>query len=196
MGSKRKGTVWSLPEKFKTVPEVYHAQRRAHTATDYLEDVLKYVDPDKSRVAAIKQAFRSLKTTMLHLRPVYHWREDRIRAHVFLCMLAYYVEWHLRRDLRPLLFHDEQREEAERQRESIVRPAPRSEAAVRKERERRTEDGLPVQSLRCLLRDLATICRNTVRWRSSSVAFERMTLPTDSQRRALELLGVALEPAR
>ena len=130
---------------------------------------------------------------MLQLRPIYHWRDDRIRAHVFLCMLAYYVEWHLRRDLRPLLFHDEQREAAEQQRASIVRPAPRSEAAVRKQSERCTEDGLPVQSLRCLLRDLATICRNTVRWRSSSGTFERVTLPTDSQRRALELRGVSLE---
>ena len=148
------------------------------------------------RLSHVEQAFRSLKTTMLQLRPVYHWRDDRIRAHVFLCMLAYYVEWHLRRDLRPLLFHDEEREEAEQQRGSIVRPAPRSEAAVRKERARCTEDGLPVQSLRCLLRDLATICRNTVRWRSSSATFERVTLPTDSQRRALELLGVSLDTAK
>ena len=119
-----------------------------------------------------------------------------IRAHVFLCMLSYYVEWHLRRDLRPLLFHDEHREAAEQQRHSIVRPAPRSKAAVRKERERRTEDGLPVQSLRCLLGDLATICRNTVRLRSSSATFERVTVPTDSQLRALELLGVTLEAAK
>ena len=147
-------------------------------------------------LSKVERAFRSLKTTMLHLRPIYHWRDDRIRAHVFLCMLSYYVEWHLRRDLRPLLFHDEHREAAEQQRHSIVRPAPRSKAAVRKERERRTEDGLPVQSLRCLLGDLATICRNTVRLRSSSATFERVTVPTDSQLRALELLGVALEAAK
>ena len=144
----------------------------------------------------VERAFRSLKTTMLQLRPIYHWRDDRIRAHVFLCMLSYYVEWHLRRELRPLLFHDEQREAAEQQRASIVRPAPRSEAAVRKERERRTKDGLPVQSLRCLLSNLATICRSTVRWRGSSATFERVTLPTDLQCRALELLGVSLEPAK
>ena len=107
-----------------------------------------------------------------------------------------FSEWHLRRDLRPLLFHDEQRAAAEQQRASIVRPAPRSEAAVRKKRERRTKDGLPVQSLRCLLGDLATICRSTVRWRGSSATFERVTLPTDLQCRALELLGVSLEPAK
>ena len=74
-----------------------------------------------------------------------------------------------------------------------MHPAPRSEAAVRKQRERCTADGLPVQSLRCLLCDLATTCRNTVRWQSSSATSERLTLPTDSQRRALELLGVWLE---
>jgi hypothetical protein len=85
---------------------------------------------------------------------------------------------------------------AEQQRASIVRPAPRSEAAVRKKRERRTKDGLPVQSLRCLLGDLATICRSTVRWRGSSATFERVTLPTDLQCRALELLGVSLEQAK
>ena len=65
------------------------------------------------RLSHVEQAFRSLKTTMLQLRPIYPWRDDRIRAHVLLCMLAYYVQWHLRRDLRPLLFHDEQREAAE-----------------------------------------------------------------------------------
>ncbi|MBL8635424.1 MAG: hypothetical protein JNM40_19510 [Myxococcales bacterium] len=82
MGSKRKGTVWSLPEKFKTAPEVYQAQRKAHTATDYLEDVLKYVDPDKSRVAAIKQAFRALN---LRQKALIH---SELRAAIEQCRLA------------------------------------------------------------------------------------------------------------
>jgi transposase len=123
-------------------------------------------------LSQVKRAFRSLKTTMLHLWLIVHWCDDRIRVHVLLCMLSYYVEWHLRRDLRPLLFHDEEREAAEQQRKFIVRPAQRSKAAVRKERERRTADGLPLQRLRCLLRYLATTCRNTMRWRGSSATFE------------------------
>ena len=67
------------------------------------------------RLSHVEQAFRSLKTTMLQLRPIYPWRDEHIRAHVLLCMLAYYVQWYLRRDLRPLLFHDEEREAAEQQ---------------------------------------------------------------------------------
>ena len=83
---------------------------------------------------------RSLKTVDLQVRPIYHWKDDRIRAHVFLCMLAYYVEWHLRGALSELLFDDHDREAAEATRASIVSPAPRSEAAKRKEQERRTAD--------------------------------------------------------
>ncbi len=147
-------------------------------------------------LSRVEWAFRSIKTTMLQLRPIYHWKDDRIRAHVFLCMLAYYVEWHMRRALQTVLFHDHEREAAEPQRGSIVRPAPRSDAALHKECTRTADDGSPVQSLRSLLHDLATITRNTIQWRSQpGVTFERMTVPTESQRRALELLGVSLDSA-
>lgn len=144
-------------------------------------------------LSQVEWAFRSLKTVDLQIRPIYHWKDDRIRAHVFLCMLAYYVEWHLRGALAELLFDDQDRETAEAGRPSIVAPAPRSAAAKRKECERCTPDGYPVQSFQCLLRDLATLCKNRVRWSSSAdVEFERVTLPTRLQRRVFELLGLGI----
>ena len=142
-------------------------------------------------LSQVEWAFRSLKSVDLKVRPIYHWKDDRIRAHVFLCMLAYYVEWHLRGALAELLFDDHEREAAEATRASVVTPAPRSEAAKRKEQQRRTADGFPVQSFQCLLKDLATLCKNRARWDSSpEVEFDRVTLPTDLQRRVFELLGL------
>ena len=144
-------------------------------------------------LSQVEWAFRSLKMMDLQVRPIYHWKDDRIRAHVFLCMLAYYVEWHLRGALSELMFDDHEREAAEATRPSIVAPAPRSEAAKRKEQERRTPEGFPVQSFQCLLKDLATLCKNRVRWSSrSEVEFERVTMPTALQRRVFELLGLGL----
>lgn len=144
-------------------------------------------------LSQVEWAFRSMKSVDLKVRPIYHWKDNRIRAHVFLCMLAYYVEWHMRGALAELLFDDHEREAAEKTRESIVSPAPRSAAAKLKEQQRRTTDGYPVQSFQCLLKDLATQCKNRVRWDSSpDVEFERVTLPTDLQRRAFELLGLSM----
>jgi transposase len=144
-------------------------------------------------LSQVERAFRSMKSVDLKVRPIYHWKDDRIRAHVFLCMLAYYVEWHMRGKLAELLFDDHERELAEATRKSIVSKAPRSAAAKRKERERRTSDGYPVQSFQCLLKDLATLCKNRVCWESSPDAqFDQLTLPTDLQRRAFDLLGVAI----
>ncbi len=144
-------------------------------------------------LSQVEWAFRSMKSVDLKVRPIFHWKDDRIRAHVFLCMLAYYVEWHMRGKLAELLFDDHERELAEETRESIVAKAPRSEAARRKESKRRTSDGLPVQSFQCLLKDLATLCKNRVCWESSPDAqFDQLTLPTDLQRRAFDLLGLAI----
>jgi hypothetical protein len=107
-------------------------------------------------------------------------------------MPAYYVEWHMRSELAEWLFDDHERESAEKTRVSVVSPAPRSDAAKLKEQRRRTPDGFPVQRFQCLLKDLATRCKNRVRWNSSpDVEFERMTLPTDLQRRIFNLLGLA-----
>lgn len=142
-------------------------------------------------LSQVEWAFRSLKTMDLQVRPIYHWKDERIKAHVFLCMLAYYVEWHMREALAELLFDDHQRETAEATRTSIVAKAPRSEAAKKKEATLRTEEGqLPVQSFQCLLKDLGTLCKNQLRWESRPTAeFERITEPTPLQRRAFELLG-------
>ena len=144
-------------------------------------------------LSQVEWAFRSMKSVDLKVRPIYHWKDDRIRAHVFLCMLAYYLEWHMRGKLAELLFDDHHRKSAEKTRKSIVSPAPRSEAAKRKERQRRTTDGFPVQSFQCLLKDLATLCKNRVCWDSSpDLQFDQLTMPTDLQRRVYELLGLAI----
>jgi transposase len=144
-------------------------------------------------LAKVERAFRSMKSVDLKVRPIYHWKDDRIRAHVFLCMLAYYVEWHMRGKLAEVLFDDHEREAAEAARESIVSKAPRSEAAKQKERQRRTADGLPVQSFQCLLKDLATLSKNRVRWDSHpETEFDRLTEPTPLQQRVFQLLGLSL----
>ena len=146
-------------------------------------------------LAKVERAFRSLKTVDLHVRPIYHRLEDRVRAHVFLCMLAYYVEWHMRRALAPLLFDDDDREAGEALRRSVVAPSVRSPAARRKAATKRTEDGLAVHSFQTLLADLGTLAR--VRYRVTTPGaqageFERLTEGTAIQRRVFELLGVRL----
>ncbi len=145
-------------------------------------------------LSKVERAFRCLKTIDLQVRPIYHWLDDRIRAHVFLCMMAYYVEWHMRRKLAPILFDDHQRAEAEGERKSIVAPAPRSKVAARKEQRKRTDDDEPVHSFRTLLEDLGTLAKNRVRVRGSSEAFYVMTQPTAVQTRALAILGVPRAP--
>ena len=145
------------------------------------------------RLSTVERAFRSLKTVDLKVRPVFHRSAERVRAHVLLCLLAYYVEWHMRQQLRPMLFDDEDREGAEAVRTSIVAPAQVSEAAQAKARSKRTADGGPVHSLRTLLNDLATVTRNTVAPRlPGTEPFEVITRPTPLQDKALKLLGVRL----
>src|SRR5206468_3829177 len=113
-------------------------------------------------LSLVERAFRCIKTVDLQIRPVYHWLADRVRAHVFVCMLAYYLEWHLRQRLAPMLYDDTDRDAAEAQRSSVVAKAERSPAAVTKQTTGRTDDGLPVHSFRTLLDDLATLTRNTL----------------------------------
>jgi hypothetical protein len=161
---------------------------RTSVAADVLptnETVRAYKD-----LSQVERAFRCLKTVDLEIRPIYHWKDDRIRAHVFLCMLAYYLEWHLRRELKPILFDDHDRQAAEASRSSIVAPAPRSESARRKDANKRTDDNYPVQSFRSLLKDLGTLCRNYAKAKSSE--FSILTTPTRLQRRAFQLLGITL----
>ena len=142
-------------------------------------------------LSVVEQAFRSYKTVDLKVRPVYHWSNDRVRAHVFLCLLAYYVEWHMRRRLAPLLFDDE--DPAGAPRSSVVAPAEVSRAAQQKARSKRTAEGQPVHSFRTLLEDLATIVRNQVVPRIPGARpFTIVTRPTPLQQQALDRLGVRL----
>ena len=140
-------------------------------------------------LARVEQAFRSLKTVDIEVRPVFHYAEERVRAHVFLCMLAYYLEWHMRRKLAPILFDDHEPAAAKAQRTSPVAKAHVSPAARRKAGSKRTDDGLPVHSFRSLIADLATLTRNQVRLGSAST-FHMLATPTQTQQRAFDLLGL------
>jgi len=145
-------------------------------------------------LSGVERAFRSLKTVDLHVRPIHHRLPDRVRAHIFLCMLAYYVEWHMRQLLAPLLFDDDDKPQAQAARTSIVAPATRSSSAKRKARTRLTADGLKVHSFQTLLADLATIAKNRIQPTDKvTVAFDMLTRPTALQERALELLSVKLK---
>jgi len=144
------------------------------------------------QLAAVERAFRALKSVDLKVRPIHHRKADRVRAHVLLCMLAYYVEWHMRRLLAPILFDDHDKQAADRQRHSIVAPAQRSPRAEAKARSKRTEEAGPVESFQTLLGNLATIAKNTNRPKASEgPEFEVITTPTPCQQRALDLLGVS-----
>ena len=142
------------------------------------------------RLAAVERAFRSLKSVDLKIRPIHHRLADRVKAHVLICLLAYYVEWHMRRALAPVLFDDENPGQRPG---SPVAPAQRSVSAKRKAQRKRNSDGLPVQSFQDWLKDLATIAKNHVQPKIKSIpAFEVITRRTAAQQRALELLGVSL----
>jgi hypothetical protein len=143
-------------------------------------------------LSLVERAFRCIKTVDLQIRPVYHWLADRVRAHVFLCMLAYYLEWHMRQRLAPMLYDDTDKEAAEAQRSSVVAKAERSRTAVTKQTTGRTEDGLPVHSFRTLLDDLATLTRNTlVTAIAPEQPFTLIARPTPVQQRARDLLGLS-----
>ena len=141
-------------------------------------------------LAKVERAFRCFKSVDLKVRPFYHRRADRVRAHVLLCMLAYYVEWHMRRALAPLLFDDHDPAASGQQRTSVVAPARRSKAAVAKARRKRTDDDLPVHSFRTLLTDLGTLAANTMQVADSEATFTLQTQPTLLPQRCFELLGV------
>jgi Transposase DDE domain len=144
------------------------------------------------RLAQVEQAFRSLKSVDLKVRPIHHRLEARVRAHVLLCMLAYYVEWHMRQALAPLLFDDQDPAAAEALRPSVVAPAQRSPSARRKALTKLTADDAPVHSFQTLISDLATLARNRILPTTKDpVAFDLVTTPTPLQQRAFDLLGVS-----
>jgi Transposase DDE domain len=139
-----------------------------------------------------ERAFRSLKTVDLEIRPIHHRLPDRVRAHVLLCMLAYYLEWHMRQALASILFDDHQPAQAAAARSSIVAPAQRSPAARRKAASKRTDDGLPVHSFRSLITELATFTHNTMALASApNDTFLLYPQPTAIQARSFQLLGVS-----
>jgi hypothetical protein len=140
-------------------------------------------------LANVERAFRSLKTVDLKVRPIHHRLADRVRAHIFLCMLAYYVEWHMREVWRDLMFADPD-QQAKTTRDPVA-PAKRSQAALAKIASHTLEDGTPVHSFCTLLAELASIVRNTCRTPHSgtdATTFDVITSPNPVQRRALELI--------
>ena len=137
----------------------------------------------------VERAFRSLKTADLKLRPIHHWLADRVRSHIFLCLLAYYVEWHMREAWRALLFADED-QQAKQQRDPVA-PARRSAKAQQKALTHTLPEGSPVHSFATLLQELATIVRNTCRLPTASAdapTFTVITRPSPTQQRAFDLL--------
>ena len=137
----------------------------------------------------VERAFRCMKTVDLKVRPIHHWLDDRVRSHIFLCMLAYYVEWHMRQAWRSLLFADE--DQQAKARRDPVAPAKRSASAEHKALTHMLPDGSIAHSFGTLLDELATIVRNTCRVPgadSSAPTFQIVTTPNMKQKRALELL--------
>ena len=141
------------------------------------------------RLSAVERDFRALKGDDLAVRPIFHWRPDRVRAHLFLCFLAAYVRWHLEAAWAPLLYRDE----APPARTDPVGPPERSPGALRKERDHETPDGFPVHSFGTLMGELATLTRNRVvpAGADEQAAFEVLAEPTPLQARAFELIGVS-----
>ena len=172
----------------------------AEAALDGLYVVRTSVGPERldsgavvetyKRLAAVERDFRALKGEDLLVRPICHYRADRVRAHLFLCFLAAYVRWHLERAWAPLLYRDE----APPTRVDPVGPPERSAAALAKERDHRTPEGFPVHSFRTLLAELATLTRNRVvpAGADERATFEILAEPTPLQARAFELIGVSL----
>jgi len=144
-------------------------------------------------LSQVERAFRSIKTVDLHVRPVFHYSAERVRAHVFLCMLAYYVEWHMRSHLKPMLFDDEFIKESQSTRSSAVAKAQRSTHAKNKDVTQRADDGLPLHSFQTLMQDLATLTYNITHTSLNPKAKIILTTrPTSLQEKAFKLLGVRL----
>ena len=137
-----------------------------------------------------ERAFRILKSIDLQIRPIFHWTSNRIKSHVLLCMLAYYVEWHMKQALAPMLFEDHDRAAAAELRESVVAPAKRSMSGMRKIRTGKTSEGLPVHSFRTLIADLGTLTKNRIHIKSTGARFDLYANATPSQNQAFKLLGV------
>ena len=140
-------------------------------------------------LAQVEQAFRCMKGIDIRVRPIFHRTEDHVRAHFFLCMLAYYVEWHMRRALAPLLFQDEAVPVDRQVRDPVAKPETSTSAKAKKSR-KMTPDGLPVHSFQTLLGHLATMTRITMRIGDTDATYDQYSQPTPVQQKAFELLGL------
>ena len=140
------------------------------------------------RLAKVERAFRTMKSVDLQVRPIYHRTEERVKAHLFICMLAYYVEWHLREAWAPLLYTDEEGS----QRDTPVSPVQASASGQLKKKRAHGVDGLPLQSFGGLMKSLATLCQNRIRLGEKGPLYTRATRPTPLQARAFQLIGVAI----
>ena len=147
--------------------------------------VLRYKD-----LADVERFFRTLNSE-LDVRPIRHRLADRVRAHMFLRMLSYYISWHMKQALAPILFTDNDKPAAAAKRADPVAPAQRSDEALKKAARKRTEDDTPVHSFTSLITDLATICANYIQPTDDLPAFTKTTTPTPLQRRAFDLLAVS-----
>jgi hypothetical protein len=167
---------------------------RTNLAAEVMDDA-RVVSSYKS-LSQVERAFRSMKTVDLEIRPIFHYLEDRVRAHVFLCMLAYHVEWHMRRDLAPMLYDDEDKEAVMAARKSPVTKAPRSDSAKAKAASHTTPDGQTVHSFQSLLADLATLCLNTITTAAHpDYPITLTTRPTPIQAKAFQLLDIPASAA-
>jgi hypothetical protein len=140
-------------------------------------------------LSQVERAFRSIKTMDLEVRPIHHYQEQRVRVHLFLCLLAYYIKWHMMEAWRPLLFAEE--DQQAKQARDPVAPAERSGAAEEKARSKKRPDGSPVHSFQSLLRNLATIVRNSCQSRDMEAGMPSFiidTQPTENQQKAFQLL--------
>lgn len=138
----------------------------------------------------VERFFRTLNSE-LDVRPIRHHLADRVRAHMFLAMLSYYISWHMKQALAPILFYDHDKPAATAKRTNPVGAAQRSEQALRKATRKRTPDNYPVHSFTSLLADLGTICANQIQPAHDMPAFTMITTPTPTQRRAFELLDLS-----
>src|SRR6201998_650602 len=150
-------------------------------------------------LAEVERAFRCLKGIDLLVRPIRHRTADRVPAHIFLCMLAYYVEWHLRQAWAPLLFEDEERVEQRKRRDPVLPPQP-SASVQSKKLSHQTADGLPVHSFDSLLKELASRARVTYALKpqkmeeKTKLTFHQLPEPTPVQARAYQLIGLSPTP--
>jgi transposase len=171
-------------EREAALDGIYVIRTTVPTASASSEQAVRHY----KELAKVERAFRSLKSVDLKIRPIHHHLEERVCAHVFLCMLAYYVEWHMRQALAPMLFEDHEPAAGEALRTSIVAPAQRSPSAEEKARSKYTADGMPVHSFQTLLQDLRTVALNTVHMGEETC--QMVTAPTPVQQRAFDLLKV------